>query len=324
MITHFLGDEEVTAYYQDFAARLVELGDRFPKHWLVLGLSGRKTADGLIAHLPVHLQDQIVLGVANFDRQDDLIRFSDKTPFDTVDLSGQPVLLVDAAVHSGKSMFRLAERVQQAGAQDIISYTLVLKRSSIVVPTYFGVVIDDKDRIYFDLDVLPNNRLAKPAQFGVLRAIVPADIDRPIAGVIPPFVGIKVGDLVYDQETHDAHAYVFEHAGELVGFVNFRKLGGTLFIDGWFGAKRFSPDGQKMKIGGALLRWAETWGRSAKCDRIKLWAYEGAIDVYEYLKFKPTEPEWRNLGDGQRYRVMEREILYNIKITDERDVEFRS
>ena len=318
-----MGNEEVAAYYRDFATRLENLGDRFPTHWLALGLSGRKVVDDLFELLPERLQTQIVVGIAHLDREADVIKFSEQTPFDGVSLDGKLVLILDAAVHSGQSMFKLVERTLQARAKEVITYTLVLKRGSILIPTYFGVVIDDKDRIYFDLDVLPNNRLANPAPAGVLRAIVPTDLKRPIAEVAPPFVGLTVGDLLYDRETHEAYVYVFEYASELVGFVSFRKLGSTLFIDSWYGAKRIAPNGDKMKIGGALLRWAETWARSAKCERIRLWAYEGAIGVYEYLKFRATESDWRDLGGGQRYRVMERQILYNIKITGEPDVEYR-
>ncbi len=322
MITHFLGKEEVAAYCRDLVGRLEQLGSAFPTHWLTLGLSGRKVVDHLVARLPDNLRGQIVLGVAHLDRQKDVIQFSEKTPFDDVSLEGKSVLVLDAAVHSGKSMLRLVERTGQAGAKEIMTYTLALKRGSMIVPTYFGVVIDDKDRIYFDLDELPNNRLARPAPSGVLRAIMPGDLDREIAEVAAPFKGLKVGDLVYDRETHDAHVYVFEYGAELVGFVSFRKLGSILFIDSLYGAKRSAPNGQKMKIGSALLRWAETWGRSAKCNKIKLWAYEGAIKFYAQMKFKATENDWRNLGDGQRYRVMEREILYNIKIADERNLEY--
>jgi hypothetical protein len=321
LITHFLGAEEVTAYSRDFAKRLDQLDQNFPTHWFALGLSGRKVVDAIMDLLP-HRRDQITLGIAHYDRQSDEIKFSKETPFDDGRLDGQRVLVMDAAVHSGRSMLKMAQFVQRAGAQEITSYTLVLKRGAKLVPTYFGVVIDDKDRIYFDLDVLPNNRLSKPAPTGILRAITQQDLDRPIVETPAPFVGLTVGDLVYERECLGAHVYVFEYADEIVGFVSFRKLGTTLFIDGWYGAKRLR-NGEKMKIGGALFRWTETWGRSAQCERIKLWAYEGAVEVYNYLGFTPTEADWRSLGSGQRYRVMEKELLYNIKVTSEPDVEYR-
>lgn len=321
MITHFLGTEEVAAYNLDFAVRLDQLGPNFPTHWFALGLSGRKVVDALINLLPQR-RDQITLGIAHLDRESDEIRFSKQTPFDAVSLDGQVVLILDAAVHSGRSMFKMVKFAQAAGAREITSYALVLKRGSMLIPTYFGVVIDDKDRIYFDLDVLPNNRLATPAPTGVLRAIIPQDLDRPIVDIPAPFVGLTIGDLIYDRETHGAHVYVFEYAGEIVGLVSFRKIGVTLFIDAWYGAKRIR-DGQKLKIGGALFRWTETWARSARCERIELWAYEGANEVYDYLGFTPTESGWRYLGNGQRFRVMERKILYNIKVTDEPEIEYR-
>jgi GNAT superfamily N-acetyltransferase len=323
LITHFLGAEEVAAYNRDFAIRLEKLGPNFPTHWFALGLSGRKVVDELIALLPDDLGGQIVLGLAYLDRSANEIRFSDKTTFDDVRLDGKSILVLDAAVHSGRSMSKLIERLEGAGAKEILSYSLVLKRGSVVIPTYFGVVIDDTDRIYFDLPVIPNNRLANPAPTGVLRTVIDSDLERPIAEVGPPFAGLTVGDLIYDRETHDAHVYVFEYAGELVGFVSFRKLGATLFVDAWYGAKRYAASGQKMKIGSALFRWTETWGRSARCQKIELWAYEPAFEVYEFMGFKPTEPDWRSLGGGQKYRVMEKKILYNIRVTDEFELEYR-
>lgn len=322
MLTYFLGDEEVTAYCRDLVSRLTKLND-FPTYWFALGLSGRKVVDRLLELLPPPFRDQVVLGVAYLDRVEDKILFSDKTPFEGVNLRGKSVLLIDAAVHSGRSMYKLATSVQAAGAEEITSYTLVLKRGAMMIPTFFGVIIDDKDRIYFDLPVLPNNRLASPAPCGVLRAMVPSDVERAIVEVPAPFIGMTVGDLVYDQETHDAHVYIFEYKGEIVGFVNFRKLGSTLFIDGWYGAKRTTPDGAKMKIGSSLFRWTETWARSSRCDRIKLWAYEGAIATYEFMGFKPTETDWRTLSSGQRYRVMERKILYNIQLAASGELEYR-
>lgn len=321
MITYFLGAEEVAAYNRDFSIRLDQLGDNFPTHWFALGLSGRKVIDALIELLP-HRQEQIIVGIAHFDRQTDTIQFSKETPFGESKLDGKRVLILDAAVHSGRSMLGMTQFVQNAGAQEIISYTLVLKRGSMLVPTFFSVVIDDKDRIYFDLDILPNNRLAKPAPPGVLRAITTQDLDREIVDIPAPFIGLTVGDLVYDRDAHGSHVYIFEYAGEIVGFVSFRKIGATLFIGAWYGAKRLL-NGEKMKIGGALFRWTETWGRSARCERIELWAYKAAAAVYEHLGFTATETGWRTLGAGQEFRVMEKKILYNIKVTDEPDVAYR-
>ena len=72
------------------------------------------------------------------------------------------------------------------------------------------------------------------------------------------------------------------------------------------------------------MRWAETWGRCAGCERIELWGYENAAKIYEYMGYKPVENEWRELGGGQRYRILEKRILYNIKIRNPNDPMFRS
>lgn len=321
MITHYLGSEEVTAYNRDLTARLVRLGNAFPKNWFMLGLSGRKLYDSVGPLLPASLVEKIKIGLAHYNREHREIRFSDETPVPE-SFQNEPALILDAAVHSGRSMLALVQKLQSLDAGPITSYSLVLKRGSVVVPTYFGVVIEDKDRVYFDLNTLPINRLAKPAPPGVLRAIIPSDLPRRFSGLRPPFDDLTVGDLIYDRDAHGSNVYVFEYGIELVGFISFQKRSGTVFIDGWAAADLKDANGDKIKIGSALFRWAETWARSAKCDRIELWGYEPAVPIYEYMNFRPVETEWRILGNGQRYRVMERPILYNIKISEDSDIEY--
>ena len=192
-------------------------------------------------------------------------------------------MILDAAVHSGRSMLALLQHLQNLGSGPINCYALVMKRGSFVVPTYFGIVIDDKDRVYFDLEILPVNRIARPAPPGVIRTIVPTDLPRPFVGLRAPFDNLVVGDLIYDRDAHGSHVYVFEYGNDLAGFISFQKRGGTIFIDGWAAANMQDAANNRMKIGSSLFRWAETWARSAGCERIELWAYEPAIPIYEHM-----------------------------------------
>lgn len=231
-----------------------------------------------------------------------------KAPIDELKFGEQPVLVIDSAVHSGKSMLAVIQRLQKAGAQNIISYTLVLKRAAAIIPNYFGVLIDDKDRAYFELETLPNNRLIEAIPFGVLRELKESDVLSKIGAVSAPFQNITTGDLLYDVETNHLRAYVFEYNGEIAGFVSFRNQKEDLFIDSWATADKYAARG----IGNATFRWAETWARSTRCSQISLWAFERAIPIYEKYGYEFVDDKWRELGEGQRYRIMRKKILYNL------------
>lgn len=331
MITYHLGKEEVTGYARDLAIRLDQLGGNFPTKWFALGSSGRKVADELLDLLPDDKAASIDLGFVHYDRKDKKILFitsadggaeADKLTrsesLDDVTFGDEPVLILDSAVHTGGTMLALINTLRGAGAKHFLSYTLVLKRGSAIIPTYFGVVIDDKDRALFQLDVIPNNRLAKPAPFGVLREVTDEDMDRPVASVGAPFTDFNVGDLIYDRDTKSSKAYIFEYEGEIAGFVSFRKTGPhTMFIDGWGTGEKFTG----KKIGSSTIRWAETWARSMRCDRIELWAYEGAIDQYIRYGYEYSDEKWRVLTGKQRYRIMNKKILYNITVTNQGGLE---
>ena len=102
MQTHYLGAEEVTAYSRDLASRLEHLGSQFPLQWFGLGLSGRKIIDGLLDLLPPEWVGKIQIGIANYDRAKSEINFSEVTVFEDLKLGNRPILVLDAAVHSGK------------------------------------------------------------------------------------------------------------------------------------------------------------------------------------------------------------------------------
>lgn len=314
MITHFLGDQEVAAYCRDLIKRLTNEKTTFPLVWAELGISGRKLGDVLraeLADIKPELLSQISYIAAQYDRTSDSIDYSGG--LEASDLPDTPVLLLDSAVHSGRSMLRLYRSLEELGVKRILSYALVLKSGSIIVPTYFGMVIDDKDRAYFQLKDMPNNRLGHPPPPGILREVVEADVGREIESVGAPFVGMTIGDMVYDIATKNSRVYVYEQDDKIVGFINFRLNHRSLFIDAWATAE--SARGQK--IGSATMRWAETWARAKKCERIELWAYEDAISTYLAYGYKFSDERERSLGDKKHYRVMHKAILYNVRPTSE-------
>ena len=273
-------------------------------------------AKTILRQLPPAYANRVELGSAHYERADDSISFL--TPLNGMKFGDEPVLVIDSAIHSGRSMQRLIVALKDAGTKRFLSYGLVLKNGSKLVPTYFGVVIDDKDRVFFELVEIPNNRLHdKKPMLGVLRSLSDRDADIKIGNVGAPFEEICVGDLLYDKETRSSQVYGYEENGNLIGFISFRKQGQNLFID----AIGTVVSERKKGIASAMMRWAETWGRSMKCTGVELWAYEGAIDdVYVKYSYEFVDGQWRTLGAGHRFKLMRKKLLYNIKVTPEGEI----
>ena len=306
MITHYLGSEEVTAYCNDLVDRLTALGNDFPTVWFALGVSGMKMAIRVVRLLPPEFKPKVKFVSVRYNRATTLLDVA--PPVAELTFTDEPILVIDSAVHSGKTMLAMVKQLQAAKVKNIITYTLVLKRGAVMIPNYFGVIIDDKDRTLFELDPLPNNRLIENVPFGVLRELKSSDAVASIGTVGAPFETLTTGDLLYDIETTFLRAYVFEYDGEIAGFVSFRNQSDGLFIDAWATADKY----KRLGIGNATFRWAETWARSTKCSQVSLWAYEGAIPKYLKYGYEFVEDEWRDLGPGQRYKIMRKKILYNL------------
>lgn len=298
----------------------MRLEDACPRIWFPLGMSGWKMHVPVLRHIETispELVSTIQVSKADYLRESDSITFEPSIEGET--FGNKPVLIIDSAIHSGRSMLLLSRNLIEAGANKIISYSLVIKNNSLFVPTYFGVVIDEKDRTYFDLDQIPNNRLHdKKALVGTLRVLTEDDADKVIE-VGDPFKGLCVGDLLYDKETRSSHIFGYEQDSKLIAFLSFRKAGMNVFIDAIGVEESHRGEG----IASAMLRWAETWGRSVRCTGVQLWAYEKAISMYQLFGYKPVTDEWRTLGLGHRYKLMEKPLLYSIKITGEGDDQFR-
>ncbi|HUK60613.1 MAG TPA: GNAT family N-acetyltransferase [Stellaceae bacterium] len=309
MITHFLGAEEVNGYAHDLAERLAST--EFPPTWFALGLSGQKMAQAVGIHLPTELQDKLRLVRVACKRDDASISFIDS--LDGLDLKAQPVLLLDSAIHSGKSMLVVAEKLLQIGVGDLITYALVLKRGSCFIPNYFGVLIDDTDRSYFQLEAIPNNRLiAKKKPFGFLRTIRQDDYVRPpIETDVPSITAVTFGDLIYEATAKDALVYLYMHKNEACGYIDFEIRDRKVLINLVVSSKTYASQG----VGTALIRWAETCGRSARCEMVELWAIQDRVPFYKHIKFETvsgTPPII--VSDKEQYVFMRRRILYNTKI----------
>jgi GNAT superfamily N-acetyltransferase len=308
LITHFLGREEVQAYSRDFALRLVALQNNFPTKWFLLGQSGEKIAQVVFDFLPPEIASTVELTTVYVDRKTQEVKFENSIA--DVKFDSSPVLLIDSAVHSGQSMSQVIWKLWGLGAQNVLTYTLMLKRSSKVIPTYFGILVDDTDRVYFQLDVMPNNRLCEQPPFGILKEVSDEDLSKTIGDVGLPFEGITIGTMLYDKKTKNYYPYIYEYAGNIAGFVSFVKKQHSLFIDMWATVKTFRGQG----IGGALLRWAETWARSNKCESIELWAFKDSIKIYQHYEYEIVPGQEMALSDTETFKLMRKKILYHMDL----------
>lgn len=289
----------------DLASRLVGLNDRFPQTWVPLGISGQKMADVLGNHIPAKQLSKVRIIRAHCNRETDAVEFADD--IDRVDFS-IPVLLVDSAVHSGRSMLSVSKKLTEVGARDIITYSLVTKCNSEIVPNYFGVLIGDHDRAYFQLKSIPNNRLQSKYPFGILRSITDDDKDRSFLNTgVDSMDKTTFSDLLYEVRTRKTNVFVYEHAGKICGFVSFEKKGLSVFLDGIASDVEY----RGKNIGGLLIRWLETWARSHNCETIDLMAIEPRVSFYEKMGYH-VYGEPLSLS-GEEYKGMRRKLLYNIR-----------
>lgn len=309
MHTYLLSDDDVRRYGRDIVNRWRLLGLDAPKQWFALGISGDKMARALYQLLSPEEQETIDFRRLVFDRAKKSIMIREEEEFP--DFSIDPkVFLIDSAIHSGASMRAVATNLNQRGAM-VMSYGLVMKKTSEFVPSFFGLVIDEHDRALFQLDELPNNRLKKARPFGHLRLIRPEDADIQVSlnTSVASIQKITFGDLYYEYRAHDSLVYLYEEGNEIRGYIQFSRHNGTLSIDTIVADEKY----QKSGIGGALMRWAETYARSNRCSAINLWAIENQREFYEKYCFAVIDPEPAHFGDGEQYFHMSKRVLYNIK-----------
>ena len=259
-------------------------------------------------HLPPEVQNKLLIVRVEVHRITKRVRVVDSIR--NLPLGRAAVLIIDSSIHSGTSMLLISEYLEKRGAANIISYSLVLKRGSCFVPNYFGLVIDDTDRAFFELDAIPNNRLIeRKKSFGYIRLLRANDVHRRnIRTGVKSIDSMTFGDMFYDATVRPSRVYLYVHRDEICGYVAFEKIGPKLFIDVVASAKRVQGKG----VGSALARWAETWARSCDCQLIELWAIKDRIGFYANIGFKevPTTQELV-LSATEKYMLMRKPILYN-------------
>jgi len=303
--TYFLSRSEVGQYVRDFVSRLESLGDKAPLVWCPIGRSGEEIAAILADAVSAEQKDSIQVVPLSFERDTNTILLSnmeDKKVFS----SNPAVLVMDSSVHSGSAMRAAAAEVITLGASAVMTYSLVIKKSTSFIPNYFGLVIDDCDRAFFLLDAIPNNRLMP---FGCVRRLEQKDVNRCrqcLDSGVASIDSVTWADLWYDAKTRSSHVFVYEQDKEIEGFISFSLSGRKLFIDAIAVDKR----GQGKHIGSNLMRWAETFARASNCGAITLWAINERKNFYKHMGYDVTSEEM-DLGH-EKYTRMSRKLLYNL------------
>ncbi|OGP66847.1 MAG: hypothetical protein A2031_06900 [Deltaproteobacteria bacterium RBG_19FT_COMBO_43_11] len=305
MHTYYLSKDEVSGYAKDFWDRLNKLDKNSPNVWCVLGLSGAEITAVIASHIPSDKKKQIQIIPLSFDRDTKTICL--ENPSDEILFKDASVLIIDSSVHSGSTMLLAFEKIQQLGASEIMSYSLVIKRGSCVIPNFFSLLIGDHDRAVFLLEKIPNNRLVP---FGVFRRLNEEDIKRKPESIntdVESIAKITWSDLWYQYKTASNYIYVYERHGKIFGFISFLIKKDVLFIDAVVVDNSVRGSG----LGGSLMRFAETCARSNNCDSICLWGINDRQDFYKHVGYKPTLNEL-DLGK-EKYIFMQRKLLYNLE-----------
>jgi GNAT superfamily N-acetyltransferase/hypoxanthine-guanine phosphoribosyltransferase len=296
--------EEVTQFSKDLASRLNKFQGSFPSVWCALGPSGVKIARFYLKNFPDDLRLKIKkIIVVDYNSKTGVTY---KDPEDAEILrKTESVFLIDGSIHSGNSMLAVAKSIQELGVNNLTTYALILKRGSVFIPNFFGIIIPDHDRAFFLLNEgIPNNRIMST---GILRKLAEKDVSSPKTHLncgLESIDAVTWSDLWYETNVRSLHVYVYEHKQQIRGIVSFfatdknKLLIDTVGVDG---------DYAGTGIGASLGRWAETWARANKFQFIELWAKNDKAAWYEKkLGYSFHEPKKvLDLGK-EKYSLMQR------------------
>ena len=307
MQTIYIGREEISAYMKDYAKRLEALGDSFPKVWALLGDSGVALSRHLLLALEPQLQSQVDTLRLDYIRSTRQLHAEEG--YVSGDISHDAsVLLIDSAVHTGSSMRKAVDFLEREGISRITSFSLVVKIGASFVPNVFSVLINDCDRAIFDLQTIPNNRLSEKLLFGSMHLVEKGDLSRSTGSFPKPFTNGCLAEFYYHDVAYGTKTYLYEMNGQVAGFVSLLTREGAALVDAWGTCLEWQGQG----IGGATIRWAETWARASGCNRVELWAYEPAVSVYLDMGFSKVTGQPVDFGDDHPFFLMRKELLYGV------------
>jgi GNAT superfamily N-acetyltransferase len=320
MVTYFLSENDVVAYLRDFFERYGRL-DPIPTVWCPVTLSGvslMKKMLPLVEEFHPNLAETITLAPVQVESGKS-VHFEGTSEDD---IRGKSVLLFDSSMHTGDTMRSCVKEAKKLGASAITTYSLVIKRGSSLVPTFWGVMIDDTDRIYFLLDRIPNGRLnAEPAadMAGNNKKISSVHLERlcedhinrePITCGLKCLDRVSWGDRHFDMQAGEngACTYVLVNGSETIGYMSLHFANPiSLFITEIAIDQRFEGRG----YGGILMRFADTLARQSNCTWVRLNAVEDKVSFYEKFDYRLISGRAPISLDDKKYYPMEHKVVYN-------------
>jgi GNAT superfamily N-acetyltransferase len=320
MVTYYLSNEDVNAYLRDFLIRLERL-EPTPTVWCPLTWSGRDLLKQVLPLMRKHhpeLEKKIsVVGVGIDPEDRNKIKFNTKAPKD--DIANKTILLLDSSIHTGGTMSRCVEEAIKLGASSIATYSLVIKRGSSFIPTFWGLMIDDRDRIYFLLDKIPNNRLdsGPDTKGGNPRKIPCVHIRRLDEGHLQkPQLKCDVisldrvtwGDRYFDMKAGENKecTYVLEVGNKIVGYLSLHfSDSACLFVT----EIAVCREQRQKGYGPILMRFADNLARQSNCNLIRLNAIGERITFYESFGYKKIPGRDPIKLDAEIYYPMEYKVM---------------
>jgi GNAT superfamily N-acetyltransferase len=230
------------------------------------------------------------------------------------------VLLFDASVHSGGTMLKALRDIEKHGATGVCTYTLVLKRGSQFIPGLWGVMINDHDRAYFQMDMAPNNRLTthlnEKHPYTHLRQLGEADVRKsPVVTEVASLDRHTWGDRYYDmRESGDGNCtYLLETSNAIVGYVTVHFADHVLYVD----EVAVDVRHRKHGYGGVLMRFADTLTRQQDCWSVRLNAIRDRVEWYQGFGYKVLAGRNPVHVETEEYVPMEKRLVHHVPPMDD-------
>jgi GNAT superfamily N-acetyltransferase len=320
MVTYFLSIDEVRAYLLDFLIRFQRL-DPMPTIWCPITRSGKnllRQIDILMKEYYPELAKKISVVYVEA-KQNSPVRFVTENPREDINQKG--VLLFDSAVHTGRMISECVAEAIKLGASHVSTYSLMVKRGSRFIPTFWGIMINDTDRIYFLLDEIPNLRLdAGPnKKDGIPKKIHCVHIQRLCESLLKK-TAIECGVDALDRVTwgdrhfdmvaggHDECTYVLQMGDEIVGYLTLHLSEPRCLVITEIAVDKKQ---QGKNFGGILLRFADSLARQSNCVWVRLNAIENKIGYYEDFDYKTIPGRDPIQLDDIKYFPMEHKVIYH-------------
>jgi hypothetical protein len=261
MVNNYLGREEVSGYLGDLLERLNDFAV-FPTVWCPLTPSGNQLVKFLLAQIDKtrpDLLDRVIVVPIYINDGRKKISFGERNP--VRELAGKNVLVFDSVIHTGSTMGMAVDEVMKRGAKTVASYGLAVKRGSTFIPTLWGLMLDDADRVFLLLNNIPNQKLhsgKRKISPVCIQQLSELHLDSPkVTCGVASMDRITWGDRFFDMKSSEQErfSYVLRAGEKIFGYLTVhRAKANCLMVDEIAVAKNQHDKG----FGSILIRLAHT------------------------------------------------------------------